>query len=198
MVDGVIEVPALDGADVAGMTILHALATRYDRLASEDEAPMPGFAPGADQLHDRPGSEGRYVTTQDERTGEGKKLRPQSRPAPAAPKRTVGIASGAFWDKTSYVLGRTAPDETVSAAKQARDARTAHQGTRRVSGAARKAAGRHRLTSDAAPFSPSCGNGRRSATTRWTTRRPCSTRTSPSDWRARRASSMTARPPVPR
>ena len=42
--------------------------------------------------------------------------------APAAPKRTVGIASGAFWDKTSYVFGRTAPDGTVSSTKQARDA----------------------------------------------------------------------------
>src|SRR5271165_5492187 len=104
------------------MTILQSLAKRYDRLASVGEAPIPGFAPsqiGFTIVLDR---EGCYVTTQDERIGDGKKLRPIVRPAPAAPKRTVGVASGAFWDKTSYVFGRTAPDATVSAAKQAKDA----------------------------------------------------------------------------
>ena len=65
---------------------------------------------------------GGYVTTDDERTGDGKKPRPKIIAAPAAPKRTVGIASGVFWDKTSYVFGRTATDQTVSAAKQVRDA----------------------------------------------------------------------------
>ena len=62
------------------------------------------------------------MTTQDERVGDGKKVRPCAHLAPSAPKRTVGITSGAFWDKTSYVFGRTAPDETVPAAKQAKDA----------------------------------------------------------------------------
>jgi CRISPR-associated protein Csd1 len=104
------------------MTMLQSLATRYDRLAQAGEAPIPGFAPaqiGFTIVLDR---EGRYITTQDERGGDGKKVRPRTISAPAAPKRTVGIASGAFWDKTSYVLGRTAPDETASAAKQAKDA----------------------------------------------------------------------------
>jgi CRISPR-associated protein Csd1 len=104
------------------MTILQSLATRYGRLTSENKAPALGFAPSQISFTIVLDREGRYVTTQDERTGEGKHLRPQTRPAPAAPKRTVGIASGAFWDKTSYVFGRTAPDETVSAAKRSRDA----------------------------------------------------------------------------
>lgn len=104
------------------MTILRSLAQRYDRLAAEGKAPVPGFAPAQISFTIVLDHEGRYVTTQDERTGEGKKLRPQTRLAPAAPKRTVGIASGAFWDKTSYVLGRTAPDASVSAAKQVKDA----------------------------------------------------------------------------
>jgi CRISPR-associated protein Csd1 len=104
------------------MTILQSLAKRYERLAAVGEAPVPGFAPsqiGFTIVLDKAGN---VVTVNDERTGDGKKLRPAIRPAPAAPKRTVGIASGAFWDKTSYVLGRTAPDATFPAAKQAKDA----------------------------------------------------------------------------
>jgi CRISPR-associated protein Csd1 len=104
------------------MTILQSLAKRYDRLALAGEAPIPGFAPaqiGFTIVLDRAGG---YVTTQDERVGDRKKVRPRTISAPAAPKRTVGIASGAFWDKTSYVLGRTALDAAVSAAKRAKDA----------------------------------------------------------------------------
>nr|WP_283949640.1 type I-C CRISPR-associated protein Cas8c/Csd1 [Limobrevibacterium gyesilva] len=101
---------------------MQSLARRYDRLARAGEAPIPGFAPSQISFTIVLDREGNYVTTQDERTGDGKKFRPQIRLAPAAPKRTVGIASGAFWDKTSYVLGRTALDETVFAAKQAKDA----------------------------------------------------------------------------
>ena len=104
------------------MTILQSLARRYEQLASAGEALIPGFAPSLISFTIVLDREGHYVTTQDERAGEGKKFRPRTVPAPAAPKRTVGIASGAFWDKTSYVLGCTAADATVSPAKQARDA----------------------------------------------------------------------------
>lgn len=104
------------------MTILQSLARRYERLASAGEAPIPGFAQSQISFTIVLDGEGRYVTTQDERIGDGKKLRPRTFLAPAAPKRTVGIASGAFWDKTSYVLGRTASDKAAPPAKQARDA----------------------------------------------------------------------------
>ena len=104
------------------MTILQSLARRYDRRASAGEAPIPGYAPSQISFTIVLDLEGHYVTTQDERTGEGKKLRPRVFIAPMPPKRASGIASGAFWDKTSYVLGRTAPDVTVSATKQAKDA----------------------------------------------------------------------------
>ena len=104
------------------MTILHALNARYDRLASLELAPIPGFAPSQISFTILLDRDGKCVAVQDERTGDGAKRRPQIRLAPAAPKRTVGIASGAFWDKTSYVLGRSAADTTVSAAKQAKDA----------------------------------------------------------------------------
>src|ERR1700733_4116133 len=104
------------------MTILQSLARRYERLASVDVASIPGFAPSQISFTLVLDRDGCYVTTQDERIGEGKRLRPRTVPAPAVPKRTVGIASGAFWDKTSYVLGCTAVDETVTSAKQAKDA----------------------------------------------------------------------------
>jgi CRISPR-associated protein Csd1 len=104
------------------MTILQSLARRYDRLAAANEVPIPGFAPSQIAFTLVLDRDGHYVATQDERTGEGKRLRPRTVPAPAAPKRTVGIASGAFWDKTSYVLGRTAADGTATPAKQAKDA----------------------------------------------------------------------------
>jgi CRISPR-associated protein Csd1 len=104
------------------MTILQSLAKRYDRLALAGEAPVLGFAPAQISFTVVLDREGRYVTTQDERSATGKKLRPKTLLAPSSPTRTVDIASGVFWDKTSYVFGRTAPDVTVSAAKQAKDA----------------------------------------------------------------------------
>ncbi len=103
------------------MSILHALAARYDRMAEEGLAPVPGFGPAQISFTIVLTPEGEIVAVQDERSGDGKQKRPKSIIAPQAPKRTVGVASGVFWDKTSYVLGRTAPDATVSEAKQARD-----------------------------------------------------------------------------
>jgi CRISPR-associated protein Csd1 len=104
------------------MTILQSLVHRYERQAQAGKVPVPGYGPAQISFAIVLDAEGGYVTTEDERTGSGKKPRPKIVPAPAAPKRTVGIASGVFWDKTSYVLGRTAIDETVSAAKQVKDA----------------------------------------------------------------------------
>lgn len=104
------------------MTILQSLAQRYNRLAESGHVPVPGFAPSQISFSIVLDRDGGYVTTLDDRMGEGKKLRPKVALAPAAPKRTVGIASGAFWDKTSYVLGRTAVNTAASEAKQAKDA----------------------------------------------------------------------------
>lgn len=103
------------------MTIPHALKTRYDRLAAEGRLPVPGFGPAQISFTIVLNANGDVVGVDDNRTGDGKTRRPVSCEAPQAPKRTVGIASGAFWDKTSYVLGRSAIDTTVSEAKQAKD-----------------------------------------------------------------------------
>ena len=104
------------------MTILQALAARYDRLAATGEAPVPGFGPAQISFAIVLNADGHVVGVDDLRTTEGKKLRPLTVPAaPQPPKRTVAVASGAFWDKTSYVLGRTAIDPAASPARRARD-----------------------------------------------------------------------------
>lgn len=104
------------------MTVLQALKARYDRLATGGVLPVPGFARIPISFTIVLDADGRYVTTHDEREAQGKVFRPRTFVAPAAPKRASGIASSAFWDKTSYVLGRTAPDLAASPAKQAKDA----------------------------------------------------------------------------
>jgi hypothetical protein len=65
------------------MTILQALAMRNERLAIEGKAPVPGFAPAQISFTIVLDCDGNYVTTQDERVGEGKKLRPRIWSAPA-------------------------------------------------------------------------------------------------------------------
>ena len=99
------------------MTILQALASRYDRLACAGEAPVLGFAPVPISFAIVLDAAGAYVTTQDERVDDGRKRRGRVVMAPAAPKRTQGVASGAFWDRTSYVLGRNLPGEPKDAAR---------------------------------------------------------------------------------
>jgi CRISPR-associated protein Csd1 len=102
--------------------MLQALAARYARLAARGEAPLPGFGPAQIGFTLVLDAEGRVVTVDDERTAEGRRLGPRVIEAPLPPKRTVAVASGAFWDKTSYVLGRTAIDTATSPSRQARDA----------------------------------------------------------------------------
>ena len=104
------------------MTILQSLVARYDRMVPGGTLPVPGFAPAQISFAIVLAADGSYVTTHDERVSQGKTNRPRIVLAPAAPKRSSGIASAAFWDKTSYVFGRSAPDLAATPAKQARDA----------------------------------------------------------------------------
>ena len=103
---------------------LAALAARYNRLAARGDAPVPGFARTQIAFVLVLDRAGRVVAVQDERTGEGKKKRPKVVEAPQMPTRTVGVVSGALWDKTSYVLGVTRDDP------EADEARTAKAATR--------------------------------------------------------------------
>jgi hypothetical protein len=109
------------------MTVLEALARRYDRQATFGDAMPAGFAMAQISFTVVLDRNGCCVTTQDERIGDGKRLRPLALPAPAAPRRTVAVASGAFWDKTSYVFGRTAPDQTASEGKRIKGRRASRR-----------------------------------------------------------------------
>lgn len=103
------------------MTVLHALAGRYDRLVAVGKAPVPGFGPAQIAFAVVLDLSGGVVTVDDLRIGDTeKRKRPQVFEAPQPPKRTVAVASGAFWDKTSYVFGRTAFDPKLLPEKQAK------------------------------------------------------------------------------
>jgi CRISPR-associated protein Csd1 len=101
---------------------LAALASRYDRLAARGDAPVPGFAPAQIAFVLVLDRAGKIVAVQDERTGDGKKKRPKVVEAPQMPTRTVGVVSGALWDKTSYVLGVTRDDPEADEARAAKTA----------------------------------------------------------------------------
>lgn len=98
------------------MTILQALDSYYHRLSGVAE---PGRSPekfGWCIVLDR---EGRVVDVEDLHDLTGKKPRPKLYMVPAAIKRTVGIAPNFLWDKTAYVLGRTAGEGKRTAQEHA-------------------------------------------------------------------------------
>ncbi|MGH2340115.1 type I-C CRISPR-associated protein Cas8c/Csd1 [Segnochrobactraceae bacterium EtOH-i3] len=90
------------------MTILQSLDHYYDRMAARGEVAPPGFAPAPISFSLTLAEDGTPVDLGDRRVQKGKKLGPASLVVPAGVKRTAGIAPNLFWDKTAYVLGRTA------------------------------------------------------------------------------------------
>lgn len=112
------------------MTILSALAERYERLAARGEASVLGFAPAKISFTIVLGRDGKVVQVDDERAFQGKKARPKVIDAPEPPKRSSNVAATACWDKTSYVFGRSAVDEAATPERQKHDAeRTAAEHT---------------------------------------------------------------------
>jgi CRISPR-associated protein Csd1 len=89
------------------MSILQALDGYYDRMAARNEVEPPGYSRENISFAIELSAKGEPVAVRDLRVQSGKKLVPQKISAPAAIKRTVGIASNLFWDKSAYVLGRT-------------------------------------------------------------------------------------------
>ena len=90
------------------MTILTALASLYDRMAADGEAPRRGYSIekiGAEVVFDRDGG---LVAIRPRLKVDGKKLVPDQIAVPAAVKRSSGIAPNFLWDKTAYALGVTA------------------------------------------------------------------------------------------
>lgn len=90
------------------MTVLQALDGYYGRMAARGEAEAPGYSREKISFAIVISPEGEPVDVTDLRQQSGRKLYPAVLEVPAAVKRTAGIAPNLFWDKTSYVLGRTA------------------------------------------------------------------------------------------
>ena len=101
------------------MSVLAALERYYHRLDGRGEVPAPGWSPekfGWCVVLDR---EGAPVDVQDLHDLSGKKPKVRLYRVPAAVKRTVGIAPNLLWDKTAYVLGRTAGEGKRTAQEHA-------------------------------------------------------------------------------
>ena len=101
------------------MTMLQALDGYYHRLAARNLVTAPGWSAekfGWCIVIDANGAPVDVYPLYEE---SGKKLLPKLISVPAAIKRTVGIAPNFLWDKTAYVLGRTAGEGKRTAQEHA-------------------------------------------------------------------------------
>jgi CRISPR-associated protein Csd1 len=101
------------------MTILQSLDRYYDRMAARGEAEAPGYSREKIRFAIVLAPDGAVVEVMDRRVMRGKKLVPRLEEVPAAAKRTSGIAPNLLWEKTAYVLGRTAGEGKRTAAEHA-------------------------------------------------------------------------------
>lgn len=101
------------------MTVLQALDRYYDRMAERGEAEPPGFSREKISFAIEISPNGIPVAVIDLRAESGKRLVPQLLSVPAAVKRTAGVLPNLLWDKSAYVLGRTAGDGKRTAQEHA-------------------------------------------------------------------------------
>jgi CRISPR-associated protein Csd1 len=101
------------------MTILQALDGYYHRLAERGEVTAPGWSPEKFGWCIVIDADGQPVDVYDLHDTSGKKAKPKLYSVPAAVKRTVGIVPNFLWDKTAYVLGRTAGEGKRTAQEHA-------------------------------------------------------------------------------
>ncbi|MFE1598065.1 type I-C CRISPR-associated protein Cas8c/Csd1 [Methylobacterium sp. ID0610] len=101
------------------MTILQSLDRYYDRMAARGEAEAPGFSREKISFAIVLSPEGEVRDVMDLRVASGRKRVPVLHEVPAAVKRTAGILPNRLWDKTSYVLGRTAGEGRRTAEEHA-------------------------------------------------------------------------------
>jgi CRISPR-associated protein Csd1 len=87
--------------------ILQALCEYYERKSADPEAMMapPGFEWKEIPFVIVITREGKFVTIEDTREGEGKKKRAKRFLVPASEKRTVGVKANLLWDNIEYALG---------------------------------------------------------------------------------------------
>jgi CRISPR-associated protein Csd1 len=101
------------------VTVLQALDRYYERMAARGEAELPGYSREKISFAIVLSADGTPVDKIDLRDFSGKKPQPRLLEVPAAVKRTVGILPNIFWDKTAYVLGRTAGEGRRTAEEHA-------------------------------------------------------------------------------
>jgi len=101
------------------MTVLQALDGYYARMAARGEAEAPGFSREKIGFAIVLTPDGQPVDLLDLREAQGKRLIPRLLEVPAAVKRTAGVLPNLLWDKTSYVLGRTAGEGRRTAEEHA-------------------------------------------------------------------------------
>lgn len=101
------------------MTVLQALERHYHRLAERGEVSAPGWSPEKFGYCIVLNRDGEPVDVEDLHDLSGKKPKVKTYRVPAAVKRTVGISPNFLWDKTAYVLGRTAGEGKRTAQEHA-------------------------------------------------------------------------------
>lgn len=92
------------------MTVLQTLCGYYDRMAARGDAEAPGYSRSKISFALVLDAGGRAIDREDLREQAGRRLVPRLLEVPAEVKRTVGILPNLLWDKSAYVLGRTAGD----------------------------------------------------------------------------------------
>jgi len=90
------------------VTVLQALNSYYDRMADRGEVDLRGFSREKISFAIQLAPDGSPTNVIDLRRTDGKRVSPALLSVPAAVKRAVNILPNLFWDKTAYVLGRTA------------------------------------------------------------------------------------------
>jgi CRISPR-associated protein Csd1 len=105
------------------VTILQALDRYYDRMAARGEAEAPGWSREKISFALVLAVDGTPVDKLDLRVipagKKGGKPVPRLLEVPASVKRTAGIAPNLLWDKSAYVLGRTAGEGKRTAEEHA-------------------------------------------------------------------------------
>jgi CRISPR-associated protein Csd1 len=101
------------------MTVLQALCGYYDRMEARGEAEPPGYSREKIGFALVLNADGEVIDREDLREQSGRKLAPRLLEVPAAVKRTAGISPNLLWDKSAYVLGRTAGEGRRTAEEHA-------------------------------------------------------------------------------
>ena len=101
------------------MTVLQSIDRYYVRMAARGEASLPGFSREKIDFVMILSAHGAPVSVRTLRSMAGRRQVPQLLDVPAAVKRTAGILPNLLWDKSAYVLGRTAGAGQRTAAEHA-------------------------------------------------------------------------------